>query len=302
VLGPLLFIIYINDLPLGIKHISDVVLFADDTSVLVADESYEKFKQKLISVISCLQNWFDGNQLVLNTAKTNFMTFTPANFACVPLTIEYKNILIKEVTTTKFLGMHIDTNMNWKKHIEHILPKLASICYVIRTLYNSLNSEALCMVYFACFHSVINYGLIFRGNSTNVQRVLRVQKKVIRIMSGVGMTASCRGLFRKLNILPVASQYIFSLMLFVVANQNNFHTNLTVHGRNTRNRNQFHLPSSSTSCFKKGVFYSGIRIFNSLPDNIRSLRYDRVQFRKELRKYLMTHSFYSLTEFFELNK
>jgi hypothetical protein len=178
-----------------------------------------------------------------------------------------------------------------KTHIEHILPKLASVCFAIRTLYNSLNSEALCMVYFACFHSVINYGLIFWGNSTNVQRVFRVQKKVIRIMSGVGMRASCRGLFRKLNILPVACQYIFSLMLFVVANQNKFQTSLTVHGRNTRNRNQFYLPSSSISCFQKGVFYLGIRIFNSLPENISSLRYDRVQFRKELQKYLITHSF-----------
>jgi hypothetical protein len=168
VLGPLLFIIYINDLPLGIEHISDV-LFADDTSVLVVDKSYEKFKQKLISVMSCLENWFNGNELVLNIAKTNFMSFTPGSFAHVPLAIEYKNILIKEVTTTKFLGMRIDTNMNWKKHIEHILPKLASVCYAVGTLYNSLNSEALCMVDFACFHSVINYGLIFWGNSTNVQ-------------------------------------------------------------------------------------------------------------------------------------
>jgi hypothetical protein len=116
VLGPLLFIIYINDLPLDVEHISDV-LFVDDTSVLVADRSYKKFKQKLISVMSCLENWFDGNQLVLNTAKTNFMRFTPGNFACVPLTIEYKNILTKEVTTTNFLGMHIDNNVNWKKHI-----------------------------------------------------------------------------------------------------------------------------------------------------------------------------------------
>jgi hypothetical protein len=112
----LLFIIYINDLLSGIEHISDDVLFADDTSVLVADKSYEKFKQKWISVMSHLENQFDGNQLVLNNAKMNFMRFTPANFACVPLTIQYKNILIKDVTTTKFLGMHIDTNMNWKKH------------------------------------------------------------------------------------------------------------------------------------------------------------------------------------------
>jgi hypothetical protein len=77
---------------------------------------------------------------------------------------------------------------------------------------------------------------------------------------------------------------------------------LMVPGGNTRNRNQFHLPSSSISCFQKGVFYLGIRIFNSLPDNVISLRYDRMQFRKEPRKYFITHSFYSQTEFFELNK
>jgi hypothetical protein len=111
----------------------------------------KNLKQKLISVMSCLENWFDGNQLVLNIAKTNFMRFTAANFARVPFTIEYKNILTKEVTTTKFLGMHIDTNMNWKKHIEHILPKLSSVSFAIRTLYNSLNSEALCMVYLLDF-------------------------------------------------------------------------------------------------------------------------------------------------------
>jgi hypothetical protein len=123
-------------LPLAIKHISDAVLFADDISVLVADKSYEKFEQKLISVMSFLENWFDKNQLVLNIKKTNFVRFITSNLVHVPLTIEYKNILIEEVTTTKSLGIHTDNNMNWKKHIEQILPKLGSACYIIRTLYN----------------------------------------------------------------------------------------------------------------------------------------------------------------------
>jgi hypothetical protein len=82
------------------------------------------------------------------------------------------------------------------------------------------------MVYFACFHSVITYGLIFWGNSTNIHRVFMVQKKVKRIISGVGMKTSCRGLFKKLGTLPVACQYIFSIILFVVANQINFRLTL----------------------------------------------------------------------------
>jgi hypothetical protein len=122
---------------------------------------------------------------------------------------------------------------------------------------------------------------------------VQVTKENKRIISGVGSKSSCRGLCRKFNILPVVCQYILSLMLFTVDNQNNFQTNLNIHAINTGNKNQLHFPSASLSCLQKGVFYSGIRIFNSLPDNIRNLRNDKVQFKKELQKYLVTHSLFN---------
>jgi hypothetical protein len=93
-------------------------------------------------------------------------------------------------------------------------------------------------------------------------------------------------------------------MLFRVENQNNFQTNLNIHGTNTRNRNQLHFPSASLSCFQKGVLYSGIRICNSLPESIRNLGNDQVQFKKECKNTLLLtpYSFYSVTDFLELNK
>jgi hypothetical protein len=75
--------------------------------------------------------------------------------------------------------------------------------------------------------------IIFWGNSTIVSRVFKSQKKINRIISGVGSGDSCRGLFRKLDILPLSCEYILSLMLFVIDNQNNFHSGLEVHGLNT---------------------------------------------------------------------
>jgi hypothetical protein len=80
------------------------------------------------------------------------------------------------------------------------------------------------MVYFAYFHSVIKYGIIFGGNSTDAVGVFISQKKD-RIMAGVGSRSSCRSLFKKLDISPVPCQYIFSLMMFVVDNQENFQIN-----------------------------------------------------------------------------
>jgi hypothetical protein len=93
-------------------------------------------------------------------------------------------------------------------------------------------------------------------------------------------------------------------MMFVLDNQENFQTNLSVHGLNTRNKNQLYLPIVNLSCFQRGVSYCAMKIFNSLPNiknisSIKNLRNNRVKFKFELCKYLIAHSFYSLTEFFE---
>jgi len=77
VLGPLLFIMYINDLPKSISHDFNITLFADDTSVLVTDKDYTKFKQKMNSVLTSLGRWFTANQLMLNITKTSVIKFTP---------------------------------------------------------------------------------------------------------------------------------------------------------------------------------------------------------------------------------
>jgi hypothetical protein len=85
-------------------------------------------------------------------------------------------------------------------------------------VYNILNIDALRMPYFGCFHFVLEYGMIFWGNSANVDKVFELQKRIVRIMAGVRSRCSCRGLFKRLDISPVPCQYIFSLMTFFVDN------------------------------------------------------------------------------------
>ena len=77
VLGPLLFILYINDLPMSVTQDSKAILFADDTSVLVTEKDYTRFKQKMNLALTSLDRWFIANQLVLNIIKTNVIKFTP---------------------------------------------------------------------------------------------------------------------------------------------------------------------------------------------------------------------------------
>jgi hypothetical protein len=101
------------------------------------------------------------------------------------------------------------------------------------------------MAYFAYFHSVFRYGIIFWGNATNSYKILKLQKRVIRIMSGAEPRASCRDLFRRHEILPVPCQYIFSLMLFIIDNPNNFQTVSQVHGLHTRSENKHLIPNTN---------------------------------------------------------
>jgi len=88
-------------------------------------------------------------------------------------------------------------------------------------------------------------------------------------------------------------------MLFIVDNQKDFLTNAYVHGIDTRNKNHLYLPVLSLSCVQKGVSYSGVKIFISLPSNIQSYRSDRKRFENKLYRYLIIHSFYSITGFLE---
>jgi hypothetical protein len=116
-------------------------------------------------------------------------------------------------------------------------------------------------------------------------------------MVGAHPRTSCRSLFKKLEILPVPCQYIFSLMNFLVDNKENSQTNSSIHSINTSNKHHLHRPIVNLSCFQKSTFYSGIRIFNSLPCNIKNLKNEKAQFKAALRRYLNAHSFYSVDEF-----
>jgi hypothetical protein len=197
--------------------------------------------------------------------KTNIVKFTPTNIVCNPLTIKYDGKVLTEVTNFKFLGLYIDNHLNWRRHIERTLPKLRAACYNIRKLSHVLNTAVLTIVYFANFHSVLNMVLYFGGNSSNIGHIFLLQKKVIRIMVEASSRCLCTSLFRKLDILTLPCLYTYSFMLFVLKNMDNYQTNSSIHTINTRCKNQLHRPVVNLSSFQKGFFYSGLRIFNSLP-------------------------------------
>jgi IS1 family transposase len=139
-------------------------------------------------------------------------------------------------------------------------------------------------------------GIIFWGDSPNSEMIFTLQKKTIRIIAGVKSRNSCRNLFMRLEILPLPCEYIFILMNFLVNNQEHFQTNSAIHSVNTRNRDHLHRPIANLSCFQRSAYYAGIKIFNRLPSNLRSLMNKKAQFKVALKRYLNTHCLYSVEE------
>ena len=133
----------------------------------------------------------------------------------------------------------------------------------MRKLSNFLNIVTLRIVYFAYFQSLVNYGIIFWGSSSTMHNVFLMQNRIIRIVLGLGPRSSCRGVFRKLDVLTVPSLYIYALMMSVVNNPDSFQSNSTIHCIMTRQNNQLHLPTITFSSIQKGVIYVSIKILTT---------------------------------------
>jgi hypothetical protein len=206
--------------------------------------------------------------------------------------INYDSDQIVNASNTKFLGLIIDNTLSWKGHVDWRMSKLGSACYAIRAVKLYMAQGTLRMIYFSYFHSVMTYGLVFWGNSLHSIHIFR-----IRIITNCGSRDSCRELFKKMEILPLQSQFIFSLLFFVVNNKDQFRSNSEIYGRNTRHNNNLHYPTCNLTVFQKGVYYFGIKVSNSLPSSIRNLAHDVKHFKIILKIFLLLNSLYSLEEY-----
>jgi len=144
----------------------------------------------------------------------------------------------------------------------------------------------------------MSYGIIFWGNSHHSNNIFKIQKGIIRIITNTGSHDSCQ-LYKQLQIHSLSSQYIFSLLVFVNKNRGLFLSNSEIHGMNTHFKYNLHLPSTDLTLVHKGVLYSGSKIYNHLPSNIKVLSNNAERFNSTLKSYLIEHTFYSLDEFYQ---
>ena len=298
ILGPLLFLIYINDLP-NSSTLLHYILFADDSNVFISHASYDQLFHLANSELSLASEWFKANKLSLNLSKTNYILFKsvrkqiPNNHNSIII----DNMIIPQVTTTKFLGVHIDCHLKWNIHINAISKKIAKNIGIIRRISSVLPTHILFNLYYTLVYPYFNYCNFIWSSTYNIhlQSLQILQKRAIRVITKSPYNFHTKPLFIHNNLLNIKQIKFKQTCEFVYM----FHNNLLppsfvdyfclishIHSHNTRNNDGYRYRSilTRTNIRKFAIRSQGPIAWNSLPLSIRAAT-NLTQFKRLVRAH-----------------
>ena len=278
VLGPILFLIYINDLHIAIKY-SLVHHFADDTNLLLKNKSLKQLQKHMNIDLKILQNWLKANKISLNASKTELILFRhPNKKVNYDLKIKINGKRLYPSDYVKYLGITIDSFLNWRFHSNNLSIKLCRANGMLSKIRHYVTPNTVRMIYFGIFNSIMIYGSQIWGQFLNpsVKRIVNLQNKSIRIINFADFRAPVNIYYKDNNILKVTD--IVKLNNFLLAHDH-YHNNLpatfnnlfsytkNIHSHNTRGskQQQISLPKVNTQTYGiNSIKYQSIKVWNSI--------------------------------------
>ena len=284
VLGPLLFIIYTNDLPNSLAN-SKSILFADDTTIYNSSSDIQSLITSTEIDLLKVADWFRANKLSLNVSKTNFVMFCPkrkSKFHEIN-TIKLGDEIIQRVNNAKFLGMHIDDELLWHTHISHVSRKLSSGIYLLNAVKRTLTIPNMKQLYYSLIHPHLTYGVTLWGSAFKYElnKIIKAQKKAIRNICKAQYNEHTDPLFKKLQIPKLTDLYKIQVSNFMFKYTTGtlphpllhlFTSNTAIHIHDTRHQ---HDPVSRASVSRsdlmtRSILYQGPKIWFETPSHIKN--------------------------------
>ena len=281
ILGPLLFLLYVNDI---IKTSSTLsfVLFADDTNIFYSHKDINSLNNIINREINKVSNWFKANKLSLNTKKTHFMYFRHHSHNInTPIYINIDGTPLEQKNNSKFLGVIIDESLTWNQHIHHVTMCVSKSIGIISKLKFLLPHKTLFLLYNSLVLPYIIYCNTVWANcsSFKLNSIFKLQKRAIRMCTGSHYLAHTDPLFHKLKTLKMFDLntiQVAIVMFKYINNQlppsfdNMFRFNRSVHSYPTRISGNLHLTNPKLLITHKSIRHYGPDIWNNFPDNIKS--------------------------------
>jgi hypothetical protein len=319
ILGPILFLCYINDIYSATELAT--YLFADDTQCLAENKNLPELVDFINHELQKLANWFRANRMAVNVNKTNYIIFHTKG---KPINLEGRQVVFNnneigqsenptlihtvdriyanhpdtDKQSYKSLGIYLDETLSFNKHTSHICAKLARSIFCIKRASNLLSLKSLKSLYYAMVHPHLLYCInIFSCTSqSNINRILTLQKKAIRVISKENHNAHTAPLFKHLGILPFDKLILQARLNFMHSIEYNYapptflnsfikNNNRNI-DHNLRNVNDFLIPFARIDFFKKIPMYSMPKTWN---DDIGDLRFqhNKTTFQIALKDHLL---------------
>ena len=222
VLGPLLFLVYINDLPTASKKLT-FYLFADDTNIYYESEDLSNLIKIVNRELRLVKKWLKKS---LNIEKTNYIIFhsSSVNISST-VDIEIRKKRIKRVESVKFSGLFLEEHLNWKCYLNELSKKLARTCGIFFKIRNLFPPNVLICLYNALFLSFVQYGIIVWGQTyeSHINPIFKLQEKAVRAISFQPRMSPARPIFNDLKLLKLREIFELRLLTFVFDSAKKLH-------------------------------------------------------------------------------
>jgi hypothetical protein len=294
VLGPLLFLLYINDI-YKTSSLLKFILFADDTTIIFSARSLSELTDTVNSELKVVADWFRVNKLSLNIAKTNYIIFrnSVANSSSFP--VYFESIQVMQVEEAKFLGVVIDSKLSWKTHIRNIEKKLSCAVGIMGKIRYKLNRKTCLLLYDTLVLTHLNYCNIVWATTykSSLLKVASLQKRALKICCRNDKEVGC-SVYKCCNKLSIfdlnkmcVAKFVFSALKNTLPTYfTNYFKNVSaVHQYSTRQTNKLFLHYAKSNMRKFFVSIAGPAVWNTIPDKIKAVN-SVYAFHKMYKNYL----------------
>lgn len=280
VLGPILFIMYINDMKRVLQR-CEINLFADDTVLFIANKDVDMAISQMNEDLKHLCRWLKFKELKLNISKTKYMVISGRKNT-PDFVIRIDSEPIEQVCNIKYLGVTIDDGLTFSIHIDNVIKKIARKYGIMCRLKNDLTLSSKILLYKSIIAPHVDFcaSILFLANATQLLKLQRLQNKIMRLILKCNRYTSSRLLLEALKWLSVKQRVIYLTMVFIfkILNgllpqylSNRIERGSSIHSHYTRNANDVRTPHFLNSASQNSLFYKGINLYNSMPRHIKQL-------------------------------
>ena len=301
ILGPLLFLLYVNDI-VEVSSVLLPILYSDDTSLFLIGKNINVLIHNMNYELAKVLQWLNCNKLSLNIKKSQYIVFRSIkNYPNEINTVKINNQTLNKVKSTKFLGVIIDEFLNWAEHINTVKTKISRGIGILCKARRVLKTSTLVTLYNSFVYPYINYCIEVWGGASDksIKSLFKVQKRAVRIIKSASYLAHTQPIFHALNILNIYKIYEFKVALFMYKMEmqllpslfsDMFVKNSDVHNYPTRYAHNLRVTCKhKTKLSEQSIGTAAISIWNHISVNL-DTNCSICTFKYKLKKYLIYHN------------